>query len=616
MGALSVRIFQSPQHGISLVLLAGLLLAGPAVANSDGDYEFASGAFPPPGWGRIGGEIAVGEHFAVVPYPNAPGGGVGDVGAAIVLAPDENGQWRTESNIHGADFGLTLSSLMGLGAAIYEDEIYLGGINGDWAASGDRGAVYRFRREPSTGEVSFEGIIERPEPDTVHFGGSVDADSGWLAVGATLGESTDMTGAVYLYGWEEATGDWDYRQKLLAPQEDRDEKEVTDRFGAMVALSYPWLAVLASTAWVEGVERDIGAIYLYRHEPDEGWVLHDKVHDQTTPEGFELRETGGGFFFDGEHLLFSTVIRTADDGLFNERRLHVWKRTGQGNDASWEKTAQLDDPDPQEMRANNFGFSSAIRDDRLYVGYPSDSNASGDFTGAVWIYDRDETAPEGWVLHQRITEPWPNPSPITSNRTGSRLALIGETGFLTRASGVFLDGSQGITWIVEPDAPPADLSWSDAGTESGSPAFTQQLRVDNAGEAGATNVLVRLQLPEELTLTGADAPCWFDDDFDAGVCWIEYIAPGDFRILDLALETEADEGTDFTLDLRIAADQRELSPETRDGAFSLSVPAAESSSSSGCSIGRGPWEVLILLSAILIGRRRFAASGLNGAYRE
>ncbi|MDQ2068823.1 hypothetical protein [Natronospira bacteriovora] len=592
---------------LKCLLIAKMVLAVSAVAAEAPDDLLPSGGalVPAEDLGRFN-RVEGSDDYVVIGNTWA----IGDLGGVLVMAPDESGQWVEESWVPGTMTDASAGAGLGSAIAIDGDRFIVGAFNEGYVPGRrESGAAFEFRRDPSSGTVEFLRRIDRPEPDTFFFGTGAAMENGWLAVGAAFGEQLpdEQYGATYLFRWSEAMDDWEYVQKLLAP--DREDGGDRDDFGTEVRMAYPWLAIAARNAWVADQDDRLGAIYLYRHDADsDEWRFEQKLVGDP-PEGGRQPGKVRLLFMEERHVLMSGNEVTADT-LLNRMHLYVYELDE--NDDRWEKSAVLSEADPPHDRNSSFGRGGAVFGDgeRLAVTHSTRLRSSGEMDGALHIYERDDSASQGWALMESLTPPWPSWG--SGHALASMVAPAGPEGLAALAAGTgSLGHSRGTVFVFQPEAKPVRLNVSDAWPDGdGEPVsgreFEYHWRVANDGPATATNVHLRLDLSsDDFTLAGGSEPCWWDSSADVHVCLIKRIPPGGYETVTIKLIPEA--AGDYGIDSLVVSDQLDEHPEGREARFNLGVAEPASGSSSGCSLGRGPYELLVLVLLALArprGRKR------------
>lgn len=326
-----------------------------------------------------------------------PGGGA----AGVVVCVEDGQRLVAEPVSEAGRFGVSVA---------IEGDLLAVGASTDSTVSPDAGAVYRFRREGSawvpTGRVAPAGLLSGD-----FFGYSVALDGGIMAAGAwgddTLGA---FAGAAYVL--EKSTDGsevWIPKSKLVAP-----DGAITDFFGVTVALDGDTLAVGAPLVDTDGLV-DRGAVYLYRRVgPDGEWAyLRTVLADDPDPEaqfGFSVAMDGG---------LLAVGATAADAQGENSGAVYLFGRD-QGGPDQWGLVKKLAGSDVDQRDV--FGSAVAVDGDRVAAG-ASSRNRGGVFSGAVFVFERDEGGSDNWGQ----TATFGPTTPENTQKFGGAVALMGDT---------------------------------------------------------------------------------------------------------------------------------------------------------------------------------------------
>jgi len=197
------------------------------------------------------------------------------------------------------------------------------------------------------------------------FGWSVAMDGSWAAI--TSRETTfTQYGSVYLYR-SDPSG-WTFVEEIQA-----FDKAPKDFFGFHVDLEGDRLIVGAHRD-DNAMGVDAGAAYLFRWTGND-WSLEKKL---VSPLGEANDVFGASVTISGDRI----VVGAPNGGSFDGGAVHVWDL----ENGDWAETAYLE---PTQMFGllSNFGFRSAIHDDRVFVGSPMGSK----------VYVFEESADGGWT---------------------------------------------------------------------------------------------------------------------------------------------------------------------------------------------------------------------------
>ncbi|MDQ2069191.1 hypothetical protein [Natronospira bacteriovora] len=541
---------------------------------------------------------AYSDDYLLLGVPDAKDARGVEVGGLMIVAPGEDGLWQRREWIDGLDIVGQSGSLFGISSAVEGDGFFVGALWENRLYSLDNtGKVYQFYRDPETGFVEHLREIARPEPDIAQFGTGLASERDWLIVGATLGEGTlpSTLGAAYVFHWSDSANDWVYQQKLLAP--DGEEGGRQDAFGSTVKLAYPWLAVHARNAWVEDIGERNGATYLFRHDPDaDEWAFFQKISAVLPDEGAEASDTKL-MYFNGADLLFHSGQLNEDLTRTTRLEHFVWNE----DEVLWQRSAVMRGPEREAGSWHTYGWSAMIRDDRLYLGFPSAFDEAGRRgEGAVRIYDRDPGAENGWRFREELRPPWSQWG-TRQHALGVAVAPAGPYGVIVLSGNDSMyPGLGSAAYVYQPDAKPVRLSVSDTWTDQTPVAgrtFRHHWRIENSGDSRATNVLLRMQYapgaPDDVS--GENAICEWNSVLQSTLCLIEEVpAQGHVTV---TLKTTSQRVTNYRIDALLVSDQIDEDPDGRETSVRLDVVEFwDVGDGVGCAAsGRPPTELLLFL---------------------
>ncbi|GAB5466214.1 MAG: hypothetical protein Kapaf2KO_16500 [Candidatus Kapaibacteriales bacterium] len=148
------------------------------------------------------------------------------------------------------------------------------------------GSIYIYELDEATGNWNkIQKIVANDRNESDHFGFSVDISAKYIIVGARnanedeLGNnSLNNAGAVYIFELNQITGEWTQIQKIVA-----NEREIGDQFGHSVAISNNY-AIVGSINEDEDSDNnnflfDAGSAYIYKLDAlNSTWNLDKKIN--------------------------------------------------------------------------------------------------------------------------------------------------------------------------------------------------------------------------------------------------------------------------------------------------------------------------------------------------
>ncbi len=214
--------------------------------------------------------------------------------------------------------------------------------------------------------------------DQSYFGETISTDGEWAIIGAWGDDEKGLdAGAAYIYHFESLVG-WVEVEKIFG-----FDTSAQDRFGAAVAIDYPWALVGAPLE--DALAEDAGAVHIW-HADGMNWNYTGM-----------LLEDGGV-----TNNEFGRSVAIHDDHLIVGAPLSPWTQNGRGsvyiyknNDSIWEEVFS------QQFIGGltaGVGFSVDINTHTALVGAPYD-NAIGFNDGAVWVITFDGSS---WELTDKL----------------------------------------------------------------------------------------------------------------------------------------------------------------------------------------------------------------------
>jgi hypothetical protein len=304
-------------------------------------------------------------------------------------------------------------------------------VVGDPGAFPDIGTAYVYRYDASLASWQLEADLPSPEPDVEDgYGGAVATSGSVVIVGARHASAPEsLSGAAFVFRFDEASSEWIYEARLTASDADAD-----DDFGRSVSVDGDLALIGASADENEHGIYGSGSAYIFRYDGS-NWVEEAKLNDPEPEYGeffggsaairgnialvgaAEKDSAHGAVFayrFDGSEWLLESQLEpfdyighaqrfgdsvglsqdatvtaigaTRDDGY--NGAVYVFRREGQ----SWLPEEKLVAADP----VGDFpqlGFSVSVSPDgRVVVGGAVDDQALGWGAGAVHLFRRDGIA--------------------------------------------------------------------------------------------------------------------------------------------------------------------------------------------------------------------------------
>jgi uncharacterized repeat protein (TIGR01451 family) len=385
------------------------------------------------------------------------------------------------------------------------------------------------------------------------FGSSVSLSGDWLAVGAPVGDGKVRdSGVVYLFHRDGST--WAFKDKLDAADATRGAK-----FGFSVSLSGTTLVVGAPDD--SGRGSHAGAAYVFEMQGDV-WKQMPKL---LANDGRAFDEFGSAVATSGDEIVVGAPFADDLHVFRNFGAAYVFRRNTANTGWSLEVQGKLTAADTIQGNNIQFGWSVAIRGDRIVVGAPGDDRGPTD-SGSAYVFERRQGQEAGWLPPHRLgpedpADPKPSEqfgtavlidakdrvvigAPFDGSNAGAAYLFEKQNGnwiqsfkFLHVPGGafgqsvaildnkVFMGGHQydvplevgtaldagavATCSIPIPHQPNPLLTCTKTGPESvdaGGLAM-YKITVTNEGDAAAANVMLSDATPAGLTFVRADKPC-------------------------------------------------------------------------------------------------------------
>jgi len=326
---------------------------------------------------NFGQKVAINDSLLFISAPGASG--QNSKSGRVMIYSDADSGWVNEGELES----LYRNSDMAFGSSISfdKDRVLVGA---PFADSGDKeaGIAMIFERD-NEGNWKQATTLE---PDSVqwmaHFGSSVAISGDIAVVGAIFGKSKNgATGAAYVFEHQE-DGRWKQTARLRP-----SKLSEGDRFGSSVALSGN-TAVIGSEYNSEIAEK-AGAVFIFEKKNDASWEEITKLSI-----GYEESYFGYDVAMSGDEIVVGAPWYSYKGGVF------VYNKKANG---SWEETTILT-PNQKGTNSNDkFGTAVDISEDRILVGAPHGINPESDFTGQVYLFEKNED--NSWGEGKQLTLP-------------------------------------------------------------------------------------------------------------------------------------------------------------------------------------------------------------------
>ncbi len=179
-----------------------------------------------------------------------------------------------------------------------------------------------------------------------------------------------------------------------------------DRFGASIDFEGNRAVVGAEGRTVKLIES--GAAYIFEHDGNGNWTQEKRL-ESSSPVDQGL--FGASVALEGDTALVGAHGEMAN-GNAQGGAAYVFAKNG----TNWPEQARLTSADAEA--GDNFGASVALSGNIAGIGAPSKSSASGDATGAAYIF---ESVNGTWMQQTKLTSSDADPN----DRFGSAVALRG-----------------------------------------------------------------------------------------------------------------------------------------------------------------------------------------------
>jgi len=328
---------------------------------------------------RFGHSVSISGDTAIVGAPYE-GTGFSWTGVAYVFGRDQGGtdNWGEIKKIQASDRG-TEDEMFGWSVSISGDTAIVGAYF--------RNAVYIFYRDQ--GGTDNWGEIKKIQ-DSDHFGYSVSISGNTAIVGA-YGEAKGgvNAGVAHIFYKDHGgTDNWGWKTRVKA-----NDPQADDMFGWSVSISGDTAIV---GAFLEDTgEENAGAAYIFARDQGgaDGWGEIQKIQASDKQAGDQF---GNSVSLSGDTAIVGAFRE--DTGGDDAGAAYIFGRDQGGTD-NWGEIKKIQASDKQAN--DRFGNSVSISGDTAIVGAPYE-NTGGNFSGAAYIFDRDQGGSDNWGEIQKI----------------------------------------------------------------------------------------------------------------------------------------------------------------------------------------------------------------------
>ncbi len=449
---------------------------------------------PPPdgGTGRgFGNAVAmdVGGLIVGAPWAGADSTSPGEVWTYVPLAGSDD-LWtsrqrlRSSTPVPASQFGADVAQVgdRALVGAIYE------GADADGGGI-QSGAVHVFERLEPAGAFAHVQRLVPPNPTSLQiYGFGLSAWGAWLAVGSYNDDEGGLdAGAVFLYEWDVAVGQYVLRQKLLA-----SDASASAKFGVDTAMRDGLLVIGAFLDDPEGAVNS-GSAYVFALDESGVWSQTQKLTSSPAVPGAWF---GGRLAVSGSRLVATALgevgVQRASGAAY------VFHRSGE----EWVQQERVEAP----LGSSGSWFGSSVVASGATVTIGGRSMASeGVAGGVVCRFGFDGSA---WGLDEQIH----HSPPVGDARFGESVAVSG--GFTAIGS----PGSGTITLLRRSD-------------DCDSDGLDDDTQLDEGGSDCNGNLLIDACEIASGSVTDVDGDGLIDECENR-----ELSVPGDFATLQLAID--------------------------------------------------------------------------------
>jgi len=238
------------------------------------------------------------------------------------------------------------------------------------------------------------------------FGYSVAVAGETAIIGAELNDSgANNTGAAYIFERNVGgTNIWGQLKKITP-----DETNFAGFFGCSVAIAGDFAVVGACGA--DGVTNDTGAVYIFERNSGgaDNWGQIKKI---TASDAEYADSFGYSVDIDGNIIIVGTP----------KEKAYIFDKN-QGGDDNWGEVEKLTPSDPGID--DWFGRSVGIATDVAVVGAANKNSASGDKSGAAYIFEQNTGGINNWGQTKKLTAADPNENDYFGKSVGIDGGVVG-----------------------------------------------------------------------------------------------------------------------------------------------------------------------------------------------
>ncbi|HSR53068.1 MAG TPA: FG-GAP repeat protein [Acidobacteriota bacterium] len=292
--------------------------------------------------------------------------------------------WAEEAKLTADD--AAQFDAFGVSVALSANRALVGASGNDEGALTDAGSAYVFRFD-GTDWLQEAKLTASDAAAGDIFGHSVAIVGDTALIGAPRDDDHgDSSGSAYVFRFDDTTGLWEQEAKLTA-----SDAAAFAEFGVAVAMSGN--RVLVGARADNGAATGSGSAYVFRFEPESGWVEESKL----IPAGGQ----GGALFGDSVALSGDRAVIGAR--LDNDRGTHAGAAYVFRFDepsGEWQQEVKLVASDGRAE--SQFGSSVALAGDLALVGNPNGDGNQTD-SGSAYVFGLIDG--QGWVEVSKINAP-------------------------------------------------------------------------------------------------------------------------------------------------------------------------------------------------------------------
>ncbi len=216
-----------------------------------------------------------------------------------------------------------------------------------------------------------------------------------VAISGNYAIATSSNGTVTIFHRE--LGEWKQQQELTVPEQYKDHSRASN-FGTAVAITDELAIVTNSFEGDESGNRHIGAVYVFRRVCDH-WEFEKRIEAPPTQEnpGFTFSQTGFGDSVAAWGDVVVVGAKRNSEAATNAGAVYIFARRTEKFSQDWVMEEALFPPDPVD--GEWFGSAVDIDRENVVVGAHFTDSATGENTGAAYIYNREGGE---WVLKQTL----------------------------------------------------------------------------------------------------------------------------------------------------------------------------------------------------------------------